>query len=99
MADAMKRIVFTKTVQYEVNGPGHPDNPVYSEGEIVDLREDLAARWVKRGVAVYASAAVSAGPVEVAADVPTGEAPAPGAAPDAPPSAPPAPGAAAKKKA
>jgi len=44
------RIQFTSPVIYETEGPHR--GVEYSAGQVVDLRKDLAERWLRRGVAV-----------------------------------------------
>lgn len=49
----MRKITFTKTVQYESEGRGK--GPTYEEGRTYELRDDLAQRWINRDVAVDAT--------------------------------------------
>lgn len=70
------RIRFTARQVYETGGPGL--GPVFEPGEVVDLRDDLARRWLRRGVAV------EVGDAAAAADVAADQAPAPAVAPGRP---------------
>jgi hypothetical protein len=44
------RIRFTTRAVYETDGPGK--GPVYEAGSEHEMRDDLARRWINRGVAM-----------------------------------------------
>lgn len=44
----MKRIRFTQRAVFEINGPNHPDNPVFELESEHTLRNDQADRWLNR---------------------------------------------------
>lgn len=48
----MRKIEFTKDTLYETEGRGK--GPTFKAGAHEDLRDDIAERFVRRGVAVYA---------------------------------------------
>lgn len=81
------RIRFTKDAIYETEGPGR--GPRFAAGEVHDLREDLAHRWINRGLAVAEPepepAAEVASPPPPPAASPTRRASKPASEPAAPP--------------
>jgi hypothetical protein len=67
------RIRFTRDAIYETEGPGK--GPRYSAGEVYDLPDNLAKRWLRREVAVVDDGAARV-EAEASAPVPLPTAPA-----------------------
>lgn len=60
---------FTRRTVYETEGRGL--GPVFEAGLIVDLSEDMALRWIRRGVAVEHDGAVDLAPFDDGGQPPT----------------------------
>ena len=54
------RVRFLKTAIYETEG--FERGPRFEEGSVHDLREDIAERWIRRGLAEKAEPEVSSAP-------------------------------------
>lgn len=54
------RVKFLEDHQYETEGRNA--GPTFKEGEVKDFRDDIAERFIRRGVAVEAGGAAKPGP-------------------------------------